>query len=147
MSFCFRNINLVLLCTGAAFLGGWLGWWAQDRSNPITVANVHVLTPSVSAGGTLKIQYDVIRHRSCELTVNRFIIDATNVRFVLDDTHFVGLFPLGAEQVVIPIDIPAKVSSGEAFYRSYASYICNPLQRLWPITVPVGEVRFVVSQE
>lgn len=124
--------------------GMWLGTLAADREMPVVMYDVEALTPFVDPGGELKVEYAVFRRRSCEVQIDRFIYDSGKVRWPLLDTNINAGLPLGEEHYVVPVKIPEGAMKGPAFYRISPTYICNPLQRLWPISGGSRDVAFII---
>lgn len=126
-------------------LGGTLGYFATDREMPTVIISAEPVTPVVAPGGELRVDYVVRRHRSCAVTVDRFIIDRFNTRYELDDLNVNAGLPLGEDRFVQPVRVPPGVEPGPAKYRTSSTYTCNPLQRLWPITGGTRDIAFLVK--
>jgi hypothetical protein len=99
-----------------------LGYWAQDRSLPITVLS-EVAEPDVFDGKRT-------RHR---LPTEEFLTAPG---------------PVGLDEFAIPIEITKAMAGGKAHYRSVRSYYCNPLQRIltWPIIVIPPDAEFEIVE-
>jgi hypothetical protein len=100
----------------------------------------------VVAGGELRIDYVVRRRRSCAVSVDRFVIDKLKTRYELEDLNVNAGLPLGEDRFVQRVRVPPGVEPGSAIYRTTSTYICNPLQRLWPIAAGTREISFVVEK-
>lgn len=138
-------ISITLAAVGV--VGGVLGLWIADRTAPATTLTARVINDPVAAGDDARIQYRVVRHRSCEYTVDRYLYDADNVRVVLDDLLFLAApGPLGDQTYIAPIPIPRNFAVGLARYRTSFAYRCNPVHRLWPILVEGLEIQFNVKR-
>lgn len=135
-----RGVTLFSL----GLFGAWAGWQVADRNPPVTVYSAKA-EASVWPGGTLRIGYVLMRHRQCDTMVDRSIIDAAGTRFVLDPMTFAtGGGPLGQESYVSTVQIPTQAAEGPARFRTTARFICNAINRLWPIYTPTREVPFDV---
>ncbi|RYF40834.1 MAG: hypothetical protein EOO27_47150 [Comamonadaceae bacterium] len=129
----------------AAVVGGGSGVWLVDRELPTVIISAEPVAPVVAAGGELRVDYVVRRHRSCAVTVDRFIIDRFNTRYELDDLNVNAGLPLGEDRFVQPVRVPQGVEPGPAKYRTSSTYTCNPLQKLWPITGGTRDIPFLVK--
>ncbi|GAB4071796.1 hypothetical protein KHC28_00505 [Ancylobacter sonchi] len=125
--------------------GAWAGLQVTNRDPPVTVFSAQAEAPA-PPDGTLRIAYTLQRHRQCDTTVDRSIIDSAGTRFVLDTLTFVtGAGPIGQESYVSTIHIPAQATPGPARYRTTALFMCNVTNRLWPIYAPTREVPFEIA--
>ena len=132
------RLALAASITSMAFLGGWLGFLAGDRDLPTVTYVAMALTPEVAPGADFRVKYVMRRIRSCEVHVDRFIFDGENIRHVLPSLELNAGLRLGEDQYTVPVRVPESAKPGRARYSVTSSYICNPLQRLWPI---VGQQR------
>lgn len=136
-----RAVTLLVI----AAVGAWGGWQVSDRNPPVTVFSAVPEAP-VHAGGTLRIAYTLHRHRQCDTTVDRSIVDSTGTRFVLPPLIFVtGAGPIGQESYTATVGVPAQAAPGRAVYRTTARFMCNATNRIWPIYTPTREVPFDVA--
>ncbi|WP_441229393.1 hypothetical protein AB7828_03415 [Tardiphaga sp. 215_C5_N2_1] len=126
-------------------VGGGAGVWVIDREIPTIIIAAEPVTPVVAAGAELRIDYVVRRHRSCAVSIDRFIIDRFNTRYELEDLNVNAGLPLGEDRFVQPVKVPQGVEAGPAKYRTSSIYVCNPLQRLWPITGGTRDINFLVK--
>ena len=129
----------------AAVVGGGSGVWLVDRELPTVVISAEPVAPVVVSGGELRVDYVVRRHRSCSVSVDRFIIDRFKTRYELDDLNVNAGLPLGEDRFVQPVRVPEGVEPGPAVYRTASTYVCNPLQKLWPITGGTRDIPFLVK--
>jgi hypothetical protein len=138
-----RALALVLI----GCLSGVLGLWISDRDPPVTqVREREVLTPIVEPGGKLLVRFHLLRKRTCETYIERFLYDGADVRSVLPDQSFKSppVNP-GPEMYVSRIDIPEDASPGYAKYRWSTTFTCNPVHRFFPIVSPINELTFQIS--
>jgi hypothetical protein len=123
------------------------GYWAQDRSPPVETHHIEAVNSPVPPGATLKIRYDITRHRVCHVRLQQFIFDGENTRFAVNTTDLpTDPAGLGEEKYAVPVDIPTLASPGPARYRAVRSYTCNPLQFMldWPIPMITTDVAFEI---
>jgi hypothetical protein len=139
-----RNLMAVLLMAFVASTFGVLGYWTADRDLPTTVLASSIDNLVVPAGGTLKINRHLIRHRNCATHVDRQVIDSTGVRFSLPPTDYLVVGPTGEQSFIQPVEVPDAASPGPATFFSTASYICNPVQALWPIAMGTIATDFTI---
>ena len=139
------NLTFIIAIVSMALFGGWMGTLAADRDLPTVVYSAEPVHPVVAAGGELRIDYVVRRLRSCSVSVDRFIIDRFKTRYELDDLNVNAGLPFGEDRFIQPVRVPLGVEPGPAIYRTASTYICNPLQRLWPITGGTRDIPFIVK--
>jgi hypothetical protein len=131
----------------AGLIGAALGVWTIDRDSPTVIERVNVLTPQVTPGGKLRVEYHVRRLRDCATHVDRVLFDSARVRGDLMDVDSLKpLGPMGEDTYVVEVPIPTTFSSGPALYRILVSYRCNLVHRwFWPIVTPAQDIMFNVS--
>lgn len=128
------------------FLASLAGIWVGDRTPPIIIESVSVVTPSVPPGGELKIRYTVNRVRSCGTRVQKLISDVTGKYEIAEEQEILAnLRPLGNDSYISSTTIPKNFELGRANYRSARRYDCNPVHVVWPITVLVADVYFMIE--
>jgi hypothetical protein len=136
----------ILAFVVVGFSSATVGFWYLDTQAPATVLRVEVLTDPLQPGADLKIKYTVHRFRSCETTIDRLLFDSQQQRVILEDLTFNGApGPLGESTYVASVPIPRSFATGIGTYRVVARYVCNPLQRLFPIVVMNADIRFMVE--
>jgi hypothetical protein len=140
----FRIIAFATVAAAASALGFmWL-----DTQPPTVVLKMEILNEPVRPGGELKIKYTVYRLRSCETSIDRLLFDHEKQRVILEDLTFNGApGPLGESNYVAQVPIPRSFATGPATYRVVSRYVCNPLQRIWPIVTINPDVNFEVAGE
>jgi hypothetical protein len=140
------RITAILLFGVLTGLSGFLGLWIADRDPPIALNNSRVMTPVVEPGGQLKVRYGVYRFRSCATHIDRWIFSGeAKVRTTLDDVDYQSSpVPLGPADFVAVVDIPKRIEPGPAVYRIAATYVCNPLHRIWPVKTAPPEIHFEI---
>jgi hypothetical protein len=127
-------------------LGGWLGSLAADRDLPVVIYTAEAATPIVSPGAELRIEYTLLRRRSCEVNSDRFIFDSQKTRFEVPDLNIRAGLATGPDHYVVPVNVKPETAPGPAIYRTITNYICNPLQRIWPIEGGVRDISFIVAK-
>lgn len=139
-------ITRALVIAPSALVGGVLGLWIADREPPVASTVQQVVNEPIRPGAELLVRYTVVRYRSCASQVDRLLSDAQGVRYVLDDLEFKAApGPLGEATYTSPVPIPRTFGQGVGRYRVSVTYICNPVHRLWPITVQSREIAFMVE--
>jgi len=122
---------------------GGIGWCALDRTLPITVIS-DTVEGDVRAGGILVLRSELVRHRSCAMTVQQILIDGASYRHVLDDLNFdAAPGPLGHDVYRRAIVVRESAVPGYARFRIIVSWRCNPLHEIWPITI-TSEASFML---
>lgn len=138
------RLMLYLCVAGLWFCGGALGIYAADNEMPVMIRTAEAVTPVVSPGGELRIEYTLERRRSCEVMSDRFVIDAQRVRFEVPDLNIKAGLPLGPDHYIVPVEIKPEAAAGQAIYRTVTSYRCNPLQFLFPIRGGTRDISFLI---
>jgi hypothetical protein len=139
------RLVFIFAILAAALLGGGSGVWLVDRDPPTIIYSAEAVVPIVPAGGDLRIDYVVRRLKPCTVSVDRFIIDKFKTRYELPDLNVGAGLPLGEDRFIQPIEVPPGVEPGPAIYRTTSTYVCNPLQRLWPITGGTRDIPFIIK--
>lgn len=118
----------------SAFWSGVVGFWASDRTPPLTVLAIEVLNSPVKAGDDLKVRWIVDRYDQCASTVDRVIVDEQKVVYTLEDIDYrAGMGHVGSDIVITATTVPQQAGAGPAKYRVTVAYRCNPVHRVWPI--------------
>ena len=136
-----RSLGLVL----AMFFAGVLGYWVTDHDPPLRLLKREVLTPSVTAGGMLRIRNTIDLFRRCAANNTRVLFDSEKVRYALPGEEF-AVFPgkLGQFSYVVEVPIPAAAASGRAEITLISQFECNITHKLWPVTLVSDPVTFEV---
>ena len=136
-----RSITLF----SVGLLGSWIAWQVVDRYPPVVIYSAKAETRGMP-GGVVRIAYVINRLRQCASIVDRVIVDSRQTRFILDSYSFAtGAGPVGQEQYVAMIPVPAEAALGPAIYRTTSRFVCGPLNALWPIYAPPREVPFTIG--
>lgn len=115
-----------------------LGYWTQDRAEPVTIMSATIEKDDVKPGEFFRIRYVIKRHRICRVHLENVMYDGTRTRFTMPDEDFEqspGV--IGDDNFAIAVFIPNEASPGPASYRGIRSYYCNPVQKWfdWPIVL------------
>lgn len=115
-------------------------WWALDREPPFEYLDHQQV--EVLDADTVRLEYQAVRHRSCDLSASRYVTDSAGFRWYLvdqtlraSDVKQLDFDPPGKVRLVLPI--PAGARRGDMAYVAMLEYRCNPLHTYWPITVMV----------
>lgn len=122
-----------------------LGVMVVDREPPLTYQSAHAVTPEVRRGGTIDVEFNVIRNRICPVNVKRWLYDAAGQRHSVPQYTVGADLTAGRETYRRSITIPTSVALGAARYEVVLEYTCNPLQKLiGPTTVVSPPIEFVI---
>lgn len=135
-----------MLFAFVAALSGVVSYWAMDREPPLELYRGEAMNSPVRAGDVLKIKFFYNRHKQCQVKVDRYIVDSSNVQVTLVGTEF-AFAPgsIGPGDIAIAVDIPKAMSQGRARYLSVRYYQCNPVHWIWPIVVDGPVVDFIIQ--
>lgn len=136
----------VVFYGAAGVAGAILGLWSVDREPPTVTLRAEPMTQTVVPGGDLKIKFSVRRTKSCVTHIDRLLLDSQKARFLLPDLDYAKApGPMGDDEYVSVVPIPEQMAGGPARYRTIASYQCNIIHRLWPVTLDPIDVPFTVT--
>jgi hypothetical protein len=115
--------------------------WALDRRPPFVLLDVApaVAVPGESVVITMAVRRDVSRH--CAATFTRWVFDGKNVRIDLEGQQTMsaaGVANIEARapgRLTVRVPIPISAFPGLAELVTDIDYVCNPLQKWWPINV------------
>lgn len=123
---------LMWFAVGCAFLFG-----NADRSVPLRVVAFEANTPA--PGELLQVRMEVVEDltRTCSRSSSRWVVDSSGFVFGLA-FDAVGAAHQGATRRRLydlqrAVDLPASIASGSARYFIRSEFVCNPMQRYWPI--------------
>ncbi|TCP87283.1 hypothetical protein C8J31_105145 [Rhizobium sp. PP-CC-2G-626] len=116
-----------------------------DREAPISYQGAHAVTPTVKRGGTIEVEYKVVRTRICPVVAKRWLYDSAGQRHSVPQYTVGADLTAGRETYRRSITIPSSAALGPARYEVVLDYTCNPLQNLLgPTTVVSPPVNFVI---
>lgn len=131
----------------AAFGSFNLAAMIVDDHPPIVYKLARAKAPTAVQGGTITVEFEVVRDRRCDMTVRRILVDSVGARHTIP-TYTVG-FPndLGRERYEREITIPASAAVGPATYQVTLRYACNVIQQAfgWPIEVEAPPIEFEIT--
>lgn len=116
-----------------------------DREPPITYQGAHAVAPTVSRGGSIDVEYKVIRNRICPVVAKRWLYDAAGQRHSVPQYTVGADLTAGRETYRRSITIPQAAAFGPARYEVVLDYTCNALQKfVGPTTVVSPPVEFEI---
>ncbi len=116
-----------------------------DREAPITYQGAHAIAPTIKRGGTIEVEYKVVRTRICPVVAKRWLYDAAGQRHSVPQYTVGADLTAGRETYRRSITIPSGAALGPARYEVVLDYTCNPLQKLvGPTTVVSPPVEFEI---
>lgn len=136
----------VLTFTGFGLTAGVIGMWMSERTPPVDILDVQVVTPVVRPGADLRIKYSVYRRANCRSQFQRTYRDYDEVRYALEPVDiWMSPAPLGRDEYVSVVPISPKAAQGQAAFRAITVYVCNPIHNVWPIVQVAAEASFVIA--
>jgi len=120
-------------------------WWITDRTPPVRFIEYGIFPPTVRAGETVYRIIKLERLRLCETDPDTVIIDGAKVRWNYEEPPLIAPGSIGVDEYKRPVVIPLQASPGPAEMRTSASYICNPIHRIWPIKIIAEPLRFNIA--
>jgi len=129
-------------------LAGLFAYWALDDTPPVENMTGKVVSSEVYPDGSAKVivEWMAVRRRICHGNSIRWIIDGYITP--LPNIEYPPPHPGEIGQVVkwrVPIAVP-KDFHDEGTYRVRVVYECNPLHRLFPITIDPPDVPFRINR-
>lgn len=126
----------------ALFIVAPIAWWIADRTPPVDMLEYSVFPAEVQAGQTVYRVLKVERHRLCEVDPDTIIIDGAKVRWQFEEPPILAPGMIGIDEYKRPVVIPLQAAAGQAEMRTSATYVCNPIHRIWPIKVIGKPLKF-----
>lgn len=118
-----------------------LAWHFDGDPREIDVRTV--LTPVVEQGGELAVRVVATMDRRCTVTVERAIID--NEGTMREAVPVESVREPGTSTLIVKSIVPsASVPGPDARYRVKLSWICNPLQEIWPRVEQLPDLPFEI---
>ena len=108
---------------------GQLTWYYieplfEDRRAPITIHDIYAERKFVSPGDKVAVSIDRTKVRDCSLRVNTFWINRKGEEIFNKSTRG-GRQGLGRKKVVIVVDVPDNLPSGEWGWQALLLYDCE----------------------
>lgn len=121
-------------------------YWLTDREVPVEIIEARVLNPNVAIDQDLLVYYEVDRHRVCPTIAQRTVYDGAGVEIKYMPDIRAAFGPEGRDKSTFRLHIPPGASPGTARYRVVVSYFCNPMHRLFPLTVIRPVLYFTITE-
>lgn len=153
-------LDQVMICTmkksGRAFwllaanmicIFGSFGYLIADNQPPYTYyPDESYVKPSTTyPGHQVEVYWKLKVNRVCRGTAVRIIVDErTGARFSYDPTAATATIKLGDDHLRRTFLLPDGISPGKKMYRAEGEYVCNILQRFFPLKVVTPELQFEV---
>lgn len=131
----------------AAILG-LLAFMIADNQPPYTYfADGSYLIPERAAPGhQISVHWKIKVNRLCPGAIVRTVVDArTGARMSYDPTPAMVTIQMGDSSLDRTFLLPQGMGPGRKLYRANAEYVCNPLQRIWPLKVQTPDLFFDVE--
>lgn len=139
------KVAAIVTCMLAAFGSYSLVYMLLDRSPPITYQRAEALAPSVPAGGSIEVEFEVNRDRICPSTVKRWLVDAAGTRHSITNFTVGSNLKRGKEVYQRSITVPENAAIGPAYYEVKLEFACNIIQRLgWPLKLNAPFIKFEI---
>ncbi len=124
-------------------------YWAFDRSPPFVMLDYTAFNGR--RGETVLVAANVDRNleRNCSVTFSRYLFDAKGVRSDLSGIQYMTASALAQmerdnpSKLLLSVKLPDNVQPGPAKLVTSLEYVCNPIQRIWPLDV-LMEMNLVV---
>lgn len=118
----------------------WLIYWSIDRTPPLSI-NGRITVPRVVPGGSASLEIPVMREtwRNCSTQFRKYLIDSEGVEFDYGIEQLISAESLADMErragpwIRTSIHVPPNTHAGFANLAIDASFVCNPLHRIWPI--------------
>jgi hypothetical protein len=131
-----------------ATLFGLFAYLLADNQPPYVyiVDESYVIPSHVSPGHQVAVHWSIKVNRLCPGSIVRTIVDArTGARVSYDPTPAILTIESGDTALDRSFLLPDGIRPGNKIYRANAEYICNPLQRIWPLKVQTPDLFFEVE--
>lgn len=121
----------------------WSVWDRTFGPVPVDVISVYAVNSQVPVGGSIKVHYDVIRHKMCEFDTNWTITDSQGKRARVVEPHVNATGYVGADSFVRAYPLPDDVALGPASLVVVVSWSCP--ENLYEQIVPRPHVNQPVN--
>lgn len=127
-----------LIIAGVAMV---LATWAIDRSPPFKLLSYSVFNgrPGDSVLMIATVKRDL--NKACSVTFSRYLFDHKGVRTDLSGIQYMTASALSQmdkanpNKLLLAIKLPVDIAPGPAKLVTSLEYVCNPIQRIWPLDV------------
>ena len=124
----------IAIITG--LLAAYLGYMVGDREVPFVQQWAEEAPPNPVEGQEIVITWHGARYRQCPGTVKRTIVDYCKEVHTLEPVPAINQPGDTDGTFTRAFRVPAHIAHGPAEYRAVTEFVCNPLQRWWPIVSP-----------
>lgn len=135
------GVNVACIC-------GWIGYMAADNQPPYDyfVTESYVVPSPSLAGHQVTVHWKLKVNRICPGFIIRTIVDAkTMARVSYDPAPAFGMVRTDDDHLDRTFFLPEGMRPGPKIYRANAEYVCNLLQRIWPLKVQTPDLHFEVG--
>lgn len=122
-----------------------IAFMALDRDLPYDAQAGEIAPPDPHPGETVQVHWRGVRTRSCVGTVHRTIIDSRGVTYTMIAVDAVYDQPQNAISLTREFALPVQIAPGPAIYKAHTEFVCNPVQRFWPISMDAPPVHFNIA--
>lgn len=131
----------------AAILG-LFAYMLADNQPPYTYFGdeSYIIPQRASPGHQVSVHWKIKVNRLCPGAIVRTIVDArTGARTSYDPTPAIVTIRPEDTSLDRTFMLPEGMGAGRKLYRANAEYVCNPLQRIWPLKVQTPDLMFEVE--
>lgn len=115
------------------------------RSSPYDRSSGVITPENPRAGDVVSIHWVGNRTRECFGTVNRSVVDSQGVVYAFEAVSAIYASVENGTKLVREFTLPKQMAAGPATYKATTLFICNPIQRFWPIEIHGPDVHFDVA--
>ena len=140
-------IKLGIALTGSAIMLSSVGYCTFllfDRASPVIDSNLKAMPDIVTPGTSFHLSASLFYLRSCGVVVRRSMYDKVGQPYSVPELVLPAP-PTGISHSSTLISLPLAFPEGEGRIVSKPVYVCNFMQRLWPIAVEARVVHFVAK--
>lgn len=122
-----------------------------DRRDPVKMTYGEISPNPAAAGSYIEVELHFERHRECDGTIYRRIVDSAGVQFEYGASstvynHAQRTRGLLAPDLMRSLQLPVALHKGPAFYSPVIVWHCNWMQEVfWPITQQQTPIPFEVT--
>lgn len=130
-----------------ALLLGGVAYMAADNQPPYDyiIEQSYVRPNPAHPGRQITVHWELKINRICPGVIVRTIVDAkTKARVSYDPALALVTVRAGDTSLERTFFLPEEMLPGPKLYRANAEYICNPLNRIWPLKVQTPDLYFEV---
>lgn len=131
-----------------ALVCGQFAYLAADNQPPYSyiVDKSYIKPNPAHPGRQIIVHWEFKINRLCPGIVIRTIADAiTGASISYDPAPVFNQVKFGDTSLERTFFLPEGMLPGKKLYRAHAEYVCNPLQRIWPLKVQTPDIAFEVE--